>query len=813
MRRSHLRTKPTPQFVPIRGHLWTIPLLLLTASTRAATPDSEWQTLQKILTPIQGRADKPLQNLVTPKFTTGMLLGNGDIGVVVGSSDPSSQNFYFAKSDFWGTHWNPSHNAFENSILSLGGLSISSPQKPATTQPTPAFFKMEQDILNAEVRTTFEINGTPVSARSFTADSDNLFITELSIPKNAQPTNLQIQLWMPEPNTHTAYPAKMGFDQASESLTATRTNNLFGHDEFQARAALAVHILGTANDDLAATTITPNASTITVTLQPSFPIQLITAFRSDARIGPAGPTPEALLAQSLKLATAPSSENIPALLAEHRSWWKNYWLQSFIEIDDKTLNEFYYGSLYLMGSATRAKTPENAHESHPFPPSLWANWLTSDDAAWGGRYFLNYNAEAPFYGTFSANRPDLVLPYADVIFAEFPWQKIKTANNGYQGTCFQRSHAPFHYLAPPPTIPPIAPEKNYKALQDQKSDGAFALLPAIWYWEYTRDDAYLKTKLYPALKELDAFHRDYVTWDKEKNRWVVAHTAAHEEPQPWDTNTNLDLGFFRKITQTCLDASEALHTDENLRPAWKEFLAHLSNYPLGTEQNKPVFLMAEARGRENAKLFAPGDQPINLEGTVFPGEQLAIGGDPQLLQAARNSLDLMNSWGITKGGNSNNGFCKEFPIAARIAWPPEDLLQKFKAAIQYQWRPTNLTVFQGGGGIETAGSIECLNSMMLQSGGGESGIIRIFPNWPKTMNAKFTRLRAKGAFLITAEQKDGQIPQIEITSEKGLPLTLQNPWPTKTPTIHSTLSPLHYTINPTTLTLQTHPNETFTLTP
>jgi len=793
--------------------LWTViaAACISTASAGAAESD-EWATLQKILTPIQGIAAKPIDKVVTNKYTTGMLLGNGDIGVVVGSSDPSSQNFYFGKSDFWGTHWNPGHGAFENSILSLGGLTISSPQKSAATQPIPAFYKMEQDILHAEVRTTFDINGTPVTTRSFTADSDNLFITELSIPKDAAPMSISIQLWMPPPNQHTTYPAKMAIDSASDMLTATRTNNLHGPDDYQARAAIAVHILGAPADGIVKNVVTSNTATTTITLQPGFPIQLVATFRSDARIGPSGPFGDVLSEDAMKTALAITPDNIAQLLTEHRDWWKNYWLKSFVQIEDKTLNDFYYGSLYIMGSATRAKTPENAHESHPFPPSIWANWTTSDDSDWGGRYFLNYNAEAPFYGTFSSNRPDLVLPYADVIFAEFPWQKIKTAANGYQGVCFQRSLAPFHYLADPPPIPPIAPQKNYKPLQDQKSDGAFALIPAIWYWEYTRDDDYLRTKLYPALKDLDAFNRDYVTWDAVKNRWVVEHTAAHEEPQPWDTNTDLDLGFIRKVTTTLLAASEVLQTDEDLRPVWKDFLAKLSADPIGTSQGKEVYLMAEKRGRANARLFAPGDQPINMEGTVFPGENLAIGGDPHLLEVARNSLELMNSWGVSRGGNSNNGFCKEFPIAARIGWPPEDLLQKFKTAIEFQWRPTNLTVFQGGGGIETAGSIECINSMMMQS---EAGVVRIFPNWPKSMNAKFTRLRAKGAFLITAEQKDGLITNVEITSEKGEPLTLENPWFNFTPRVQSASdnSPVHYTIDAHTITIPTQPGTTYNIAP
>jgi hypothetical protein len=122
-------------------------------------------------------------------------------------------------------------------------------------------------------------------------------------------------------------------------------------------------------------------------------------------------------------------------------------------------------------------------------------------------------------------------------------------------------------------------------------------------------------------------------------------------------------------------------------------------------------------------------------------------------------MQEMDSWGVTRGGNTNNGFCKISPIAARIGWPADDLVEKFKAAILHQWRPSNLTVFQGGGGIETSGLIEALDSMLLQH---ENGVLRIFPNWPKTMGASFTRLRAKGAFLVSSVQSDGSVLSIDI---------------------------------------------------
>jgi hypothetical protein len=55
-------------------------------------------------------------------------------------------------------------------------------------------------------------------------------------------------------------------------------------------------------------------------------------------------------------------------------------------------------------------------------------------------------------------------------------------------------------------------------------------------------------------------------------------------------------------------------------------------------------------------------------------------------------------------------------------------------------------------------------------------IIRVFPCWPKEQNAKFTNLRAQGGFLVSAEQKDGKVTKLEITSTVGGTLRVLNPW-------------------------------------
>jgi hypothetical protein len=67
--------------------------------------------------------------------------------------------------------------------------------------------------------------------------------------------------------------------------------------------------------------------------------------------------------------------------------------------------------------------------------------------------------------------------------------------------------------------------------------------------------------------------------------------------------------------------------------------------------------------------------------------------------------------------------------------------------------------------------------MLLQS---HEGAVRFFPCWPKDLDASFGGLRAVGAFLISAEFKNGATCGVRIVSEKGCDCTIVNPWPGKT---------------------------------
>ncbi|MFH1716694.1 MAG: glycoside hydrolase family 95-like protein, partial [Planctomycetota bacterium] len=67
-----------------------------------------------------------------------------------------------------------------------------------------------------------------------------------------------------------------------------------------------------------------------------------------------------------------------------------------------------------------------------------------------------------------------------------------------------------------------------------------------------------------------------------------------------------------------------------------------------------------------------------------------------------------------------------------------------------------------------------LQEMLLQS---YSGDIRVFPAIPAAWkDVSFTTLRAEGAFLVSAERREGQTRRVTIVAEKGGTCRLENPF-------------------------------------
>ena len=717
-----------------------------------AVTAEQWTALSAKLDGITGRTTSPL-NVVTNAFTNGALLGNGDLGAVSGGS-ATSQQLYFGRADFFGRIWSTS-NEYRDSILRVGTLQITGAAAAGVG------YEMVQDIRRGEVRTTLT---SGLTTRTWLAEDDNIAVSEISNPTAAAMT---VTIGLTSPEYTAAQRVTPGVDRGADGGTLWGTRNGDpASNGYASRQAFASRVV---DAELAGAGVSGDTVAGTVTVAAGASVTVATVFTSaSGTLTSASPSTGDLRESAVATVAGLTTDRLDELHQEHEAWWKDYWLKSSVSLGDSTLERYYYGAQYVMGAASRPGK---------LAPGLWASWITGNDPGWQGKYFLNYDWQAAVYGAASSNRTDQLVPFYEAAIANVDFWQPATARAGYEGSHTARTIWPYVTLTDAPDPVEVAATKDWQKLaSDQKSNSVFALLPAIWYYEYTRDTTYLRDELYPALREVDEFYRDFVIWDDEGQRWVFDNSAAHESAI--DTNPSLDLGYARKLWNTLIDASKTLGTDADLVPVWESTLDHLSDYPVGAYQGESVILNAEKvyfpdNPARTARPFDPGNQPVNLEGPVFPGEQINLGTDADERALALTSLRLLNSWTHLGGTGAVNGFPKIYAIAARLGWPAADLKQLIIQGINANFRASNLTRVQSGGGIETSGTTEAINSMLLQS---EGDVIRLFPVWPSTDDAAFNRLRTKGAELVSSSISDGVVGATTLTSEKGGTVNLMSSW-------------------------------------
>lgn len=282
-------------------------------------------------------------------------------------------------------------------------------------------------------------------------------------------------------------------------------------------------------------------------------------------------------------------------------------------------------------------------------------------------------------------------------------------------------------------------------------------MPYIWHWQYTRDREWLEKTGYAFLSETAAFWEDYLR--DEGGRYVVYRDSIHEGSGD-DMNPLLTLGLLKTLFRNMPGISAELGVDAGRRAKWQDIAARLSDFPLQERNGKTVFRYAE-RGTAWWNGNTLGIQH------VFPAGAIGLDSDPVLPAISRNMIDAMDRW------TDSNGSSSWYTACARVGYDPRKILRSLRAMYDSHGLPNKLLNF-GGGGIENVSPAACVSEMLMQS---HEGVVRLFPCWPETMDARFGSLRAVGAFLVSAELKGGVVSGVTILSETGGDVTILNPWP------------------------------------
>ncbi len=469
--------------------------------------------------------------------------------------------------------------------------------------------------------------------------------------------------------------------------------------------------------------------------------------------------------------TSANMATVSHLWDTHLAWWRRFWSRSFIKIPDKTLQSWWYGSLYLLASCSRSGCVARG---------LWGNWITSPFMGWQGDYTLDYNYEAPFWATFPTNHVSLANPYDPPLLAWMGRGHALAKTIGAHGLVY------YCHLAPTPGWS----ADNFRG-NDQKSDALFAAVNCIQRWRYTHSSAYARL-VWPFLRGVARY------WDHDlklvNGRYVSYHDAPDEQLfGPTDAvNPATTLAFLGMLYPAVIDISRQLHVDKAKRAEWQYIDSHLSPLPIvpassiggivhavgrlqaagksviRISQKGRAWIILRDQLQSHPAVVVTGSTPgMNSLQTVFPAWQIGLESNPKLLRAAWNTAAFMKIW---YDCNDTSSF---YPALACIGYHPGSILHHLDLLVSHIGYPSfAYHIFCGG--VENEATVPTtICAMFLQT---YQRNIHIFPDWPRSQNAQFGNLLGCGDFLISSAIKSGRIEYVKIVSKAGTPLRLANPW-------------------------------------
>lgn len=704
-----------------------LPALLLLAMTAAA----QVHPAKQIVSQYRNIFNAPPAKTPATVAVDAPLLGNGYTAAAIGGP-PEAQHYYLARNDFWRLK-----SGFNESFPAvLGRLSIYF----ATLKN--ASYRVEQDLYTATTRSVFKKKDTAVTLHSFLSAGEDLLLIAITNTGTALvagdvalelPGRDQFQVNPPLENKFT--------DTVLKGISKTGAQWIergFIKDvDQQTMAAVACKIIGSNQQQ--------------VSLSPQQTVYLVCAFSSNFK----NKNPLQSVRQRVGGFTA---RDFKQEELQHRAWWSAYWNRSFVRIGDSVIAHQYYRSLYNLAACSRDPR---------FPPGIFGSWVTKEIPAWNGDYHLNYNYSAPFYALYGANRLEQALPYEapllDFIKRGHYYSKKITGIDG--GILYPVGIGPMGIETTRKNELMEKYRSGYIKSGDaedeglffgQKSNAAYGAVNLSMQFYRTFDEAFTR-RTYPYIKAVAVFWERYLK--KEGNRYMIINDAIHEGTIG-TMNPVLSLGLVPLVLRTAIDMSTLLGIDQTLRKGWQGKADSLAGYTLQERDGETVFRYSE----KGTAWWS--DNTLGIQ-HIYPAGAIGLNSDPGLLTVAHHTIDVMKRW---KDFNGSNSF---FPAAVRVGYNADTILEELRAYSLHTY--PNGFQLNNPHGIENCSTVpNTINEMLCM---GHQGVLRVFAVWPRDKDAAFVKIRSEGAFLVSSAIKNNAVQYVNICSEQGRAVNLQNPWP------------------------------------
>jgi Glycosyl hydrolase family 95 catalytic domain len=552
---------------------------------------------------------------------------------------------------------------------------------------------------------------------------------------------------------------------------------------------------------------------------------------------------EDVVASALDQLESAARKEAGELAKETSDWWRDFWARGFVHLhsDDGVadyVEQNYNYFLYLMGASSRGKLP---------PKFNGMIWNTGGDLrAWGGQHWFA-NLSCYYEALPATNRLELLDPVFAMYFGMYEASAVAARQQWGSKGIFIPETVFFNGLATLPeeiaqemqdlyllrkpweersarfrefgsTRHPHSSRWNWNGggswvegrwVATERGSGPYGPVThilgttakvAYLFWrryEYTLDREWLRSRAYPMLKGAAEFYRNYPNLKKGADgKYHIHHVNSNESV--WGArDTDEDLSALRGLLPAAIRASEILNEDEDLRPAWREFLDNLapipaSDHPEAMKRNDyagpPVFVRGLRPAVRAGSAFLPDANSLPMWFFDLCHKESQ---DQKMLEIASSTFSTYFRDGIKE--TTPVSVLSKLAIAASTIGRADAVRFLIPNQIRVLRRERE-TAYLGGGVLANRMTLregpqaldaqrlgraaEALHLALLQSAPPNPGgdpVIRVFPSWPREWNASYTLL-ARGAFLVTSSIESGRIGFVELESQAGGECRLRNPW-------------------------------------